>query len=200
MQKVRIGAFFAIFIVFVVSGNLVNSYDEAKTETEPCPTIFVYDPISRFELTLYVVSSAFSFRSRKGTDVPEPTFVAERDPIVLIPGLGGSRLIASLEKHEHSPHIWCPRVRGVHTIWIDLWDLLPSEIECWIENLSVRPVFCLRILVKFSEGLITIRVHIRQPTAWLWSPLISEVSMGLRPFRRSCPPRLPTVALCWIIL
>ncbi|KAJ4454794.1 putative Lecithin:cholesterol acyltransferase [Paratrimastix pyriformis] len=73
---------------------------------------------------------------------PPPHFPArnytERDPLILVPGMGGSRLQAQLHKQSHSPFFYCPS--DSFGRWVDLWmsllDFLPTRQACWAENIA----------------------------------------------------------------
>lgn len=55
-------------------------------------------------------------------------------PVILIPGDGGSRLQAKLDRHE-VPHYYCEKKSGD---WFDLWLnlslLVPFALECWMDK------------------------------------------------------------------
>ncbi|CAG5134580.1 unnamed protein product [Candidula unifasciata] len=59
-------------------------------------------------------------------------------PVVLIPGDGGSQLVVKLNKSS-TPHYLCRKVTaGYETIWVNLEELLPEVIDCFVDNMRLR--------------------------------------------------------------
>ncbi|CAM1298514.1 PLA2G15 (predicted) [Pycnogonum litorale] len=60
-----------------------------------------------------------------------------RNPFVLVPGFGGSRLIAKLDKTK-SPHVWCEKkTSSYYTLWLNVEELLPLSILCFVDNMKL---------------------------------------------------------------
>ncbi|KAL9974221.1 hypothetical protein ACROYT_G011236 [Oculina patagonica] len=60
-----------------------------------------------------------------------------KTPLVIVPGDGGSRLQARMNKPS-VPHFWCEKTSSS---WFDLWlsveSLLPKAIDCWADNIKL---------------------------------------------------------------
>lgn len=54
-------------------------------------------------------------------------------PIILLPGLGGSRIEARFNK-TYAPNILCQRKSNWYTIWISPFEVLPGYVECFRDN------------------------------------------------------------------
>ncbi|KAK6982637.1 group XV phospholipase A2 [Biomphalaria glabrata] len=62
---------------------------------------------------------------------------APRYPVVLIPGDGGSQLVAKLNKTS-APHFICRKyTKDYESIWINLEELLPQVIDCFVDNMRL---------------------------------------------------------------
>ena len=62
---------------------------------------------------------------------------AKLKPIVIVPGMGGSRIEAKLDRNETS-HYWCYRKTAEwFTLWLNIEELLPMARECWIDNIQL---------------------------------------------------------------
>ncbi|KAG1693156.1 Group XV phospholipase A2 [Nymphon striatum] len=59
------------------------------------------------------------------------------NPIVLVPGYTGSRLSAELNKTV-SVHPWCVRKASDYIIWLNVGELLPFAINCFVDNMKLR--------------------------------------------------------------
>ncbi|XP_001639440.2 phospholipase A2 group XV [Nematostella vectensis] len=59
-----------------------------------------------------------------------------KPPILLVPGDGGSRLDAKLNKTT-APHYVCKRINDWFHIWLSLEELLPEVIDCWSDNMRL---------------------------------------------------------------
>jgi len=58
-------------------------------------------------------------------------------PVIIIPGTGGSRLEARLNKPEVN-HWWCHKTSDWYTLWFSLSELLPFTIDCWVDNIFLK--------------------------------------------------------------
>ena len=54
-------------------------------------------------------------------------------PVVLVPGLAGSRLQARFKK-QYRVNIFCPKQSDWQEFWLSLKWFLPIAIDCWIDN------------------------------------------------------------------
>lgn len=69
---------------------------------------------------------------------PEKSYdTYQRKPIVLVPGVLGSRLQAKLNLTE-SPGTFCPEVSDWYDIWLNLHELFFLYIKCWVYEISLR--------------------------------------------------------------
>ncbi|BFZ12763.1 hypothetical protein BsWGS_15802 [Bradybaena similaris] len=60
-----------------------------------------------------------------------------RYPVVLIPGDGGSQLVAKLNKTS-SPHYLCRKsTSDYESIWLNLEELLPEVLDCFVDNMRL---------------------------------------------------------------
>jgi len=62
-------------------------------------------------------------------------FGATLPPVILVPGVGGSQLIAAVNKSRD--HWWCSKQDPGYRIWITLEDMIPIAVTCFLENLSL---------------------------------------------------------------
>ncbi|GMI34549.1 hypothetical protein TrCOL_g1274 [Triparma columacea] len=62
--------------------------------------------------------------------------VAQQSPVLIIPGTGGNRLEARLDKSE-VPHFYCSKKADWYDLWLDVKQLLPGAIDCWCENIKL---------------------------------------------------------------
>jgi hypothetical protein len=61
----------------------------------------------------------------------------ERNPIILVPGLGGSAL--ELELHEKDvPHWYCTKNIDYFRAWLHLDELLPGVFDCFSHNMKLQ--------------------------------------------------------------
>ncbi|KAL7297968.1 hypothetical protein TKK_0008982 [Trichogramma kaykai] len=57
-----------------------------------------------------------------------------KTPVILVPGLLGSRLEANIRKSTESSN--CPRYsKGYFTLWMNVWKM--ASIDCWIDNMRL---------------------------------------------------------------
>ncbi|KAL3085040.1 hypothetical protein niasHS_010109 [Heterodera schachtii] len=64
--------------------------------------------------------------------------IAKRNPIVLIPGDGGSRLKANLTGKPSVVHYFCQRqTSDFFPLWLDLQQFGPFVIDCWADNMRL---------------------------------------------------------------
>eukprot|EP00771_Trimastix_marina_P000616 gnl/Trimastix_PCT/1634.p1 GENE.gnl/Trimastix_PCT/1634~~gnl/Trimastix_PCT/1634.p1 ORF type:complete len:430 (+),score=140.32 gnl/Trimastix_PCT/1634:62-1351(+) len=59
------------------------------------------------------------------------------EPIIVIPGLSASTLMAKLHK-KTGPHWYCDRHDDWFHIWISVRELLPGVIDCWRDNMVLH--------------------------------------------------------------
>jgi len=58
-------------------------------------------------------------------------------PVVIVPGIGGSRLEAKLERNT-TTHYWCYRkTANWFTLWLNVEELLPLAKDCWVDNIRL---------------------------------------------------------------
>ena len=85
-------------------------------------------------------------------------FVHGFKPIIIIPGSGGSKLEAKLNKTSVN-HWYCSMTSDWYTIWVSIPSLLPPAINCWIDNMMLtwNPITKLysNNLGKYSRSSIT---------------------------------------------
>lgn len=60
-------------------------------------------------------------------------------PVVLVPGLAGSRLQARVLADKPKANIICSRQPGWQDMWLTLRAFLPVAIDCWIDNVRMEP-------------------------------------------------------------
>nr|XP_039249958.1 phospholipase A2 group XV-like [Styela clava] len=61
----------------------------------------------------------------------------QRKPIVLVPGVLGSRLQAKLNL-SYSPGWLCEKIRDWFDIWLNIEELTPFYVNCWVYDISMR--------------------------------------------------------------
>ncbi|KAJ4455071.1 putative Lecithin:cholesterol acyltransferase [Paratrimastix pyriformis] len=94
-------------------------------------------PLSEYEQTIFLgmLPAIGSLPNNPPPRDPRRNYT-ERDPLVIVPGMGCSQLHAQLHKSDHSPLFICPKETG--SSWIDLWVsliyFLPDRERCWAEN------------------------------------------------------------------
>lgn len=59
-------------------------------------------------------------------------------PVILVPGLAGSRLQAHVEASKPKVNIICSRQAGWQDVWLSLRSFLPVAIDCWIDNVRME--------------------------------------------------------------
>lgn len=58
-------------------------------------------------------------------------------PVILIPGLEGSQMMARLQKN-HSDHIYCWRKSGdYYNIWLNMEELVEPMVNCFVDNMRL---------------------------------------------------------------
>ncbi|XP_050407578.1 phospholipase A2 group XV-like isoform X2 [Patella vulgata] len=68
--------------------------------------------------------------------VMNPTDGATLNPVIIVPGDAGSRLDAVLNKTS-VVHYLCRKESRLYNIWINLLELIPPVIDCFIDNLRL---------------------------------------------------------------
>ena len=58
-------------------------------------------------------------------------------PVIIIPGSGGSKLEAKLNKTSVN-HWYCSTTSDWYTLWVSIPSLLPPAINCWIDNMMLQ--------------------------------------------------------------
>ena len=59
-------------------------------------------------------------------------------PIILVPGDGGSRIEAKLNKPKTVSVLCKQKTEDYFTLWLNGWDLLPKAIDCWTYNMMLQ--------------------------------------------------------------
>lgn len=62
---------------------------------------------------------------------------ANINPVILIPGDGGSQLEAKLNKTNVVHYICQKKTTGYFNIWLNMELLVPLVIDCWIDNIKL---------------------------------------------------------------
>jgi len=58
-------------------------------------------------------------------------------PVVIVPGIGGSQIQASLDR-SRTLHWWCYRKYGWYTLWLNIEEFLsPLPLECWTDDIKL---------------------------------------------------------------
>ena len=57
-------------------------------------------------------------------------------PVIIVPGTGGSRLEAKLNKPSVN-HWYCSATSDWYTLWLSVASLLPPAINCWVDNIML---------------------------------------------------------------
>jgi hypothetical protein len=61
--------------------------------------------------------------------------IKKREPIVLVPGLGGSRLHATKKDVNNEPHWWCNKNANEYCIWMNVKEFVPLvSLECFLHD------------------------------------------------------------------
>jgi len=58
-------------------------------------------------------------------------------PIILIPGDGGSRVQAKLNK-THRVHYICSYTSDWFDLWLNLEQMVPEIVDCWVDNMKLK--------------------------------------------------------------
>eukprot|EP00948_MAST-09A_sp_MAST-9A-sp1_P003622 g3622.t1 len=98
--------------------------------------MIVFQILSLFVLVSFtsVVHGIRLGEERSGED---PTTTKKLGPVVIIPGTGGSRLLATLNKPS-TKHWYCQKkVSKEYTLWLSVTSLLPPAINCWVDNIKL---------------------------------------------------------------
>jgi len=66
-------------------------------------------------------------------DAHEPP-EAQLSPIILLPGDGGSRLQAKLDRRDVSHHYCERKSSDWFDLWLNLSNLVPFAIDCWVDK------------------------------------------------------------------
>jgi lysophospholipase-3 len=61
------------------------------------------------------------------------TYVSGLPPLVVVPGLLGSQLQAKLDK-PNVVHSYCSKTSDWYTLWLNVEQLLPFVINCFVDN------------------------------------------------------------------
>ncbi|XP_014277926.1 lysosomal phospholipase A and acyltransferase [Halyomorpha halys] len=59
-------------------------------------------------------------------------------PVILVPGVGGSQLEAQLDKPTVTHHYCTRRSFDYTSLWLNVKQLLPKLIECWVDNMKLN--------------------------------------------------------------
>ena len=59
-------------------------------------------------------------------------------PVILVPGLSGSRLQARVQANKRKVNIICSKQTGWQDVWLTLRWFLPVAIDCWIDNIRLE--------------------------------------------------------------
>lgn len=60
--------------------------------------------------------------------------------IVSVPGLGGNKLQAKLNKSS-VPHPWCTKKSDYFDIWLNLYEMVPEVLDCWVKSNDLHKFF-----------------------------------------------------------
>lgn len=58
-------------------------------------------------------------------------------PIVLIPGDGGSQILAKINKTEYVHYFCATQTQDWFYLWLDPTQILPYVIDCWVDNMKL---------------------------------------------------------------
>lgn len=59
-------------------------------------------------------------------------------PVILVPGFACSRLVANVQPDRPGVSEACKKQSGYQELWISLLKFLPSNIDCWADQVSLR--------------------------------------------------------------
>ncbi|XP_031619143.1 group XV phospholipase A2-like [Contarinia nasturtii] len=89
----------------------------------------------------FVVIQSIIFCYGVSGSISQPNLINSKQnglsPVIFIPGLGGNRLHAKLDKLS-VPHRWCRKQCDYCDIWLNLFEMLPNSIDCWIDNMKLH--------------------------------------------------------------
>ena len=60
-------------------------------------------------------------------------------PVILLPGDGGSQMEAKLNK-TNTVHYICDKHSDWFTLWLNLEQLIPEVVDCWVDNVKLRSI------------------------------------------------------------
>lgn len=60
-----------------------------------------------------------------------------RYPAIFIPGNGGSQIWARLNRTLPPPHFFCSRHANEFELWLDIRELVPEVIDCFVDNMRL---------------------------------------------------------------
>lgn len=93
---------------------------------------------------LIVVQASQQFetnnRLRKTNDIAHANTVAQRNsdnqlsPVILLPGDGGSRLQAKLDRQDVKHHYCERKSSDWFDLWLNLSLLVPFALDCWVDK------------------------------------------------------------------
>ena len=52
-----------------------------------------------------------------------------------VPGIIGNQIEAKLNKSS-VPHFWCSKNSDWYTLWLEVTELLPGEVDCFADNIK----------------------------------------------------------------
>merc|ERR1719308_274573 len=58
-------------------------------------------------------------------------------PIILVPGDGGSQVEGRLNKTS-VVHYMCSKTSDWYTLWLNLEQMIPTLVDCWVENMKLK--------------------------------------------------------------
>ena len=80
----------------------------------------------------FAVFVALTIASVLFSDTDASTF----NPVIIVPGTGGSRIEAKLDKPS-TKHFYCSKKSDWYTLWLSVTQLLPPAINCWVDNIKL---------------------------------------------------------------
>ncbi|XP_076819987.1 lysosomal phospholipase A and acyltransferase-like [Clavelina lepadiformis] len=96
------------------------------------------------------------------TCVPPDNY--KRKPLVMVPGVLGSQLEGKLDK-QNVPYYFCEKKSDWYSLWLNLEQLLPLVVDCWVDNIKMVYNNVTR-KVKDSPGVNTRVPHFGTTTAF----------------------------------
>lgn len=96
--------------------------------------------IDKIQVALLIISTLFYFvyaaSSRTFTKQAIHQSIPTRKPIVMVPGVLGSRLEAKLNL-SHTPSYVCDKTSDWYDIWLNIEELFPYVVDCWVNNIRL---------------------------------------------------------------